>query len=57
MSSLVQPELVWLAVAFTVLMAGMLAAAAEEETCRRDTAYSTARRIVDSGRVIEPIEP
>jgi hypothetical protein len=29
MSSLMQPELVWLAVAFIVLMAGMLAAAAE----------------------------
>jgi len=29
MFSLIQPELVWLAVAFTVLMAGMLAAAAE----------------------------
>jgi len=29
MSPLIQPELVWLAVAFTVLMAGILAAAAE----------------------------
>jgi hypothetical protein len=29
MSSLIQPELVWLAVAFTVLMAGMLAGATE----------------------------
>jgi len=29
MFSLIQPEFVWLAVAFTVLMAGMLAAAAE----------------------------